>query len=245
MPAEPLTLCYVSREYPPAPRGGIGTYLSNLLPRLAEKGHQVHMITEWLPGALRKETQGNLTIHRLLFRDHEKDSGALHPALEALPGIKDLFSDRDFAAVFAAQVSDYLYRLASEVSIDMIEAPEYEAPLFYFQTNRLLRKDWPNIPCMIHLHSPSEHRINGESFPAEFHFVHSNDRGELAVLGVLIRAGARHPGLARIGAAAPTEAGKTKPLGVPITDLDAVPEPMDYYRYDGSLTTPPCTEGVT
>ncbi|MGB5881650.1 MAG: carbonic anhydrase family protein [Thermoanaerobaculia bacterium] len=95
-----------------------------------------------------------------------------------------------------------------------------------------------------HLHSPSEHRIEGKSFPLEAHFVHRNDQGELAVVAVLFREGPRSQGLATIEAFAPTKAGKRKPIDTPIADLEIVPEGRAYYRYSGSLTTPPCTEGV-
>jgi len=95
-----------------------------------------------------------------------------------------------------------------------------------------------------HVHSPSEHRIGGKAFPMEAHFVHSNDRSELAVVGVLFRDGSRHPGLGAIGAAAPAEAGKSEPFDIPVGDLAVVPDGRAHYRYSGSLTTPPCTEGV-
>ncbi|MBW1845359.1 MAG: carbonic anhydrase family protein [Deltaproteobacteria bacterium] len=95
-----------------------------------------------------------------------------------------------------------------------------------------------------HLHNPSEHRIEGELFAMEAHFVHQNDRGELAVVAILFREGARSRGMATIGASAPEKVGASKPLDTPIVDLEIVPESTGHYRYSGSLTTPPCTEGV-
>jgi carbonic anhydrase len=95
-----------------------------------------------------------------------------------------------------------------------------------------------------HFHIPSEHRIQGELFASEAHFVHQNDRGDLAVVAVLFREGPRSPGIATIGASAPVKAGTTKPLDTPVADLKIVPEGRAHYRYSGSLTTPPCTEGV-
>jgi carbonic anhydrase len=95
-----------------------------------------------------------------------------------------------------------------------------------------------------HLHSPSEHRIEGELFAMEAHFVHQNDRGELAVVAILFRMGDRSRAMATIGAAAPEKAGTSKPLDTPIANLEIVPENTAHYRYNGSLTTPPCTEGV-
>ena len=95
-----------------------------------------------------------------------------------------------------------------------------------------------------HVHSPSEHRIEGESFPLEAHFVHQNDRGELAVVGVLFREGPRNEGLATIGGSAPARAGGSVSIAMRIVDLEIVPKESAYYRYSGSLTTPPCTEGI-
>ena len=95
-----------------------------------------------------------------------------------------------------------------------------------------------------HLHSPSEHRIEGEVFPLEAHFVHRNDQGELAVVAILFRLGDRSRTMATIGAAAPEKAGTSKPLDTSIAALEIVPKNTAHYRYSGSLTTPPCTEGV-
>jgi carbonic anhydrase len=95
-----------------------------------------------------------------------------------------------------------------------------------------------------HLHSPSEHRIQAESFALEVHFVHQNDRGELAVVAVLFREGPRSHGIATIEASAPAKVGTSKSLDTSIADLKIMPEGGAHYRYSGSLTTPPCTEGV-
>jgi carbonic anhydrase len=95
-----------------------------------------------------------------------------------------------------------------------------------------------------HLHSLSEHRIQGKSFALEVHFVHQNDRGELAVVAVLFREGPRSHGIATVEASAPAKVGTSKPLDTPIADLKIMPEGGAHYRYSGSLTTPPCTEGV-
>jgi carbonic anhydrase len=95
-----------------------------------------------------------------------------------------------------------------------------------------------------HLHSPSEHRIQGELFALEVHFVHRNDRGELAVVAVLFRNGPRSHGIATIEASAPAKPGMSEPLDTPIAELGIMPEKTAHYRYSGSLTTPPCTEGV-
>jgi len=96
----------------------------------------------------------------------------------------------------------------------------------------------------LHFHSPSEHQINGEIFPLEGHFVHQNESGALAVVSVLFRAGELNAELARFGAAAPKELNQPVPIDLEFADLELYRNHESYYRYNGSLTTPPCTEGV-
>ena len=95
-----------------------------------------------------------------------------------------------------------------------------------------------------HFHSPSEHRFKGSSFLMELHLVHANSRGELAVIGVLYESGETNPKLAQLGDVIPDAVNEPARFSVPLTDLGFVAEVDAYYRYNGSLTTPPCSEGV-
>lgn len=96
-----------------------------------------------------------------------------------------------------------------------------------------------------HFHTPSEYQIEGKSFPLELHLVHKDENGTLAVVGVLIQEGGVSPAMERIFWDGPTEAGQTKRLIDVKTDLEALlPKEKTYYRFMGSLTTPPCSEGV-
>lgn len=95
-----------------------------------------------------------------------------------------------------------------------------------------------------HFHSPSENEINGQSFPLEAHFVHSNSDGELLVLALMFTAGDDNVEMAKVWNQLPTELNIENPVASPIAIISILPEDRSYYRFSGSLTTPPCTEGV-
>jgi carbonic anhydrase len=98
--------------------------------------------------------------------------------------------------------------------------------------------------AQFHFHAPSEHTIDGASSPMELHLVHLGPNGAIAVVAVMIVEGARHAALAAVWDNLP--AGRDAPAAAPRpVDLnDLLPTNRDDYRYAGSLTTPPCTEGV-
>ncbi|MBC7541423.1 MAG: carbonic anhydrase family protein [Candidatus Sericytochromatia bacterium] len=94
-----------------------------------------------------------------------------------------------------------------------------------------------------HFHAPSEHTINGQSFPLEMHFVHRDEAGRLGVVGVIYKVGATNPAYdTLVGNLPPATDGKADlPSLNPMTLL---PTQFGNYQYQGSLTTPPCSEGV-
>jgi carbonic anhydrase len=94
-----------------------------------------------------------------------------------------------------------------------------------------------------HFHHPSEHALGGERTAMEAHFVHANEAGKLAVVGVLMKAGTRNDDFAAIMAAAPRAEGKNT-LAAPLDPAGLLPANNRRYRYEGSLTTPPCSEIV-
>jgi carbonic anhydrase len=95
-----------------------------------------------------------------------------------------------------------------------------------------------------HFHSPSENRVSGKQFPLEGHLVHADKDGNLAVVAVMFQEGAASPLLAKLWQAMPAKAGDKAALPAVLNVAQMLPKERDYYRFNGSLTTPPCSEGV-
>ncbi|MGB9243806.1 MAG: carbonic anhydrase family protein [Candidatus Acidiferrales bacterium] len=95
-----------------------------------------------------------------------------------------------------------------------------------------------------HFHRPSEEEIAGKKYAMVIHLV--NERaGGAAVIALLVKAGAENPTVQKIWDNIPKEKDKENEVaGVTINAADLLPADQNYYNFDGSLTTPPCSEGV-
>ncbi len=95
-----------------------------------------------------------------------------------------------------------------------------------------------------HFHTPSENNIDGKSFPLEAHFVHLDKDNNIAVLALMFEEGEANANLAKIWEKMPLKANEKN--SIILEDIASVllPSQREYYRFNGSLTTPPCTEGV-
>ena len=101
----------------------------------------------------------------------------------------------------------------------------------------------PYVLRQFHFHEPSEHHVDGRTYPMELHLVHDDARGHILVIGVLLDVGADNQALETIWKQLPGTVGER--VAIPDLNVSALlPANTHHFSYHGSLTTPPCTEGV-
>jgi carbonic anhydrase len=98
--------------------------------------------------------------------------------------------------------------------------------------------------AQFHFHAPSEHTIKGAHAAAEMHLVHKSASGGLAVVGVMLREGAPNTNFEPIAANMPDSGQTVQKPEIMVNAAGLLPADARTYRYAGSLTTPPGTEGV-
>ena len=96
-----------------------------------------------------------------------------------------------------------------------------------------------------HFHHPSEEAIDGKRFDMVAHLVHRNKKGELAVVAIPLKEGRANPLIAALWSSLPKKGDHSEARSrTPINVADLLPVDHRYYSFDGSLTTPPCSEHV-
>jgi carbonic anhydrase len=96
-----------------------------------------------------------------------------------------------------------------------------------------------------HFHHPAEEKINHKGFSMVAHLVHRNEQGQLGVVAVLIDPGTANPLVHKVWTHMPLDVNDRVRLPAGLIDLnELLPQDQRYYMLMGSLTTPPCTEGV-
>ncbi|MCG6940226.1 MAG: carbonic anhydrase [Thiohalocapsa sp.] len=96
-----------------------------------------------------------------------------------------------------------------------------------------------------HFHTPSENHVEGHAYPMEAHLVHADADGHLLVIAVLFEEGARNEALDTAWQDMPERPHTHHLLHTRAFAGALLPPDRHYYRFDGSLTTPPCSQGVT
>jgi carbonic anhydrase len=100
------------------------------------------------------------------------------------------------------------------------------------------------VLLQFHFHTPSEHQIAGKAAAMEVHLVHRNAAGKLAVVGVMMNKDKENPLISKVWQAIPPSGKTNKIEKTTIDAANLLPTNQSYYSYAGSLTTPPCSEGV-
>ncbi len=95
-----------------------------------------------------------------------------------------------------------------------------------------------------HFHRPSEEKINGKGTEMVMHMVHKSADGKIAIVAVLLERGQPHGLIQTVWDNLPLEKNETVSPAIVIDPMDALPEKREYFTYMGSLSEPPCTEGV-
>lgn len=144
---------------------------------------------------------------------------------------------------------------AASSALDDIAVNYSHAPLEVVNNGHTVQVNFPEGNTMTvggttykllqyHFHASSEHTIDGKSYPLEAHLVHKTDDGKLGVIGVMLEQGAENPAIAEVFSNLPKAPGKIAKDDVKVNPATLLPEQLSYYNYSGSLTTPPCSEGV-
>jgi carbonic anhydrase len=94
-------------------------------------------------------------------------------------------------------------------------------------------------------HSPSENTIHGKSYPLEAQILHSDVKGNLAILSIMFEEGKANEALGRLWQQMPVNVGVPVVLKGRVLPSELVSQVNEYFRYNGSITTPPCSEGVS
>ncbi|MBF0621206.1 MAG: carbonic anhydrase family protein [Magnetococcales bacterium] len=119
---------------------------------------------------------------------------------------------------------------------------------FNYQSGSTITVDGKSYDLLqFHFHTPSEDTVNGKPFPMQLHLVHKSADGELAVVGLFLQAGHDSNGnetLDKIFGALPGNAGLNLTSSAQINARDFLPSDQTAWHFMGSLTTPPCSEGV-
>lgn len=96
-----------------------------------------------------------------------------------------------------------------------------------------------------HFHRPSEERVHGKTYDMVLHLMHQGSKGEIVGVAVFLMAGRANPTLGQIWQHMPKSEGQEAVSGVTLNPARMLPQNTAYYRYQGSQTAPPCSEGVT
>lgn len=169
--------------------------------------------------------------------------------------------DPENAACNGKEQSPIDIRSAQKADLPALRFEYHSGPLKYLINNGYtIRVNYHDAPgsgnflivdgkrhqlTQFHFHHPSEEYIHGKPFDMVAHFMHQAADGTVVGVAVLLKPGSANPTVARIWAHMPAQKSNEEQIpGVSIDPAGLLPHDLAYYRYVGSITAPPCTEGV-
>ncbi len=119
-----------------------------------------------------------------------------------------------------------------------------QAKMTQYASDSILLNGYPYALEQFHFHAPSEHTIDSKHFALEMHLLHKNHEGKIVVVAVMFNIGEPNEALSSLWQSIPLK-GNYTPLYSPVDINQLLPADKTWWRYSGSLTTPPCSENVT
>ena len=156
-------------------------------------------------------------------RHQQSPINITHPARTKLPPIEFHYSPSPLSVIDNGHTVQVNYAPGSYISMS---GRKYDLVQFHF-------------------HHPSEEEINGKRSDLVIHLVHKDSEGHLAVVAILFKEGASNAAINALMQHLPDVKEQEMSSGTTINAADFLPADRNYYTFAGSLTTPPCTEGVT
>jgi carbonic anhydrase len=166
----------------------------------------------------------------------------------------------EYSACDGKEQSPIDIRATSKVSLPALHFDYRSAPLTIDNNGVTIRVNYPPGHsgdfltiggtryqlAQFHFHRPSEEYIGGKPYPMVLHLVHKSADGKVAVVAVMLKPGAANATVQQLWDHMPVTPGPDQAVaGADVNPADLLPPGFAYYTYTGSLTAPPCTEGVT
>jgi carbonic anhydrase len=199
-----------------------------------------------------------LTLSPALLVGQEHAHASPHWSYQGATGPQhwgDLESDYS-ACKAGAHQSPIDIRAPERTSLPAIQFDYHAVPLTIVNNGHTIQIEYPSGSFItvdghkyqlvqFHFHHPSEEKINGHGYDMVAHLVHKDAEGHLAVVAVLLTKGDANPLVQTLWDHLPKQIGQEQEVAkVQVNAADLLPKQTGYYAFEGSLTTPPCTEGV-